>query len=65
VVVVTETPWKGGGMVDGGSAKRWTRLGQDRAARMMARGKSARRIRGVDAQGWNCAPAGRVGRGWR
>jgi hypothetical protein len=32
---------------------------------MMGGGKSTRRIRGVAAQGWKCAPAGRVGRGWR
>jgi hypothetical protein len=34
-----------------GSAERWTRLGRDRAVRTMGGGKTARRIRGVAAQG--------------
>jgi hypothetical protein len=62
---VSETLWKGGGAVDDSSAERWTRLGRDRVARTMGGGKSAWRIRGVAAQGWNCTLAGRVGRGWR
>jgi hypothetical protein len=62
---VSETQWKWDSTVNGGSAERWTRLGHDRVARTMGGGKSTRKIRGVAAQGWNCAPAGRVGRGWR
>jgi hypothetical protein len=38
---------EGGGTVDVGSAERWAQLGQDRVARTMDGGKSARRIRGV------------------